>query len=410
MLIFLVGCCCLSLTPQASLLCHSQQLFMGLRKLVFLCFLLIYSLFAQAQLTNSALRQQIPVNAADANEIRISVSAFGFFKNNEYFNKIADGYTLFGYQLNPKLIYYPAPFVRLEAGAFLWRDFGSSGYHDIAPTFTAKIQRDDWALLFGTLEGNLNHGYIEPLYDFERVITNRLENGLQYRLNTHAVALDAWIDWNNMLYRGENDQERIHGGTALNLLLLERQGRENSSDSLRLTLPLQFVAQHRGGQIDASDLPLTTLANAAVGLELEKVYSRRVLHRLYTRNYLVGFKDFSNEYQEPYRQGTGIYLNAGVDTKPLNMMLSYWQGDGYIADLGGRLYQSASTTYKYPDYLQEERRLLLLRLMKDVEIIDHLYLTLRLEPVIDLDYPKLEFSHGFYLTFDTEFFVAKPTK
>ncbi|MCJ8163951.1 hypothetical protein MKJ04_03795 [Pontibacter sp. E15-1] len=372
--------------------------------------LLANSLAALAQTNNDALLLKTALEAEDAGKLKFGLYSFGFFRNNEYFNKIADGYTLFGYQLNPKLIYYPAASVRLEAGVFLWKDFGSSGYQDIAPTFTVKLQRDTWALLFGTLEGSLNHGYIEPLYDFERVITNRLENGLQYKLHTHTVVLDTWVDWNNMLYRGEDDQERINGGAALRLQLMERPGRKNAADSLRLTLPLQFTAQHKGGQIDASDLPLTTLANTAIGIELEKVYARKVLHRLYTQNYLVGFRDFSNDYQLPYRKGHGIYLNAGADTKHLNMMLSYWQGKGYLAELGGKLYQSASTTYKYPDYLQEERRLLLLRLMKDIEIIDHLNLTMRLEPVMDLDNPKLEFSSGFYLTLDTEFFVAKPKK
>ncbi|MFD3000263.1 hypothetical protein ACFS7Z_07815 [Pontibacter toksunensis] len=371
---------------------------------------MVYPCFAQAQLNNNALRQRVPVVGENANDIRIGLYAFGFSKNNEYFNKIADGYTLFGYHFNPELIYYPAPFVRVEAGVFLWKDFGSSGYQDISPTFTVKIQKENWALLFGTLEGNLNHGYIEPLYDFERVILNRLENGLQYQLNTHPITLDAWIDWNNMLYRGEEDQEKVSGGAAVNILLLEQEGKGNTADSLRLTLPIQFTAQHLGGQIDASPLPLTTVANAAIGFELEKKYSRKVLHRLYTKNYIIGYKDFSDEFQLPYTQGYGVYLNAGVDTKYQDVMLSYWRGDSYITELGGRLYQSASTTYKYPDYLQEERELLILRLMKDIEIIDNLHLTLRLEPVVDLDNPKLEFSNAFYLTFDTEFFVAKPRK
>ena len=379
-------------------------------KLLTLVLLLFSSGLVHAQLNNEALRQRLPVQAGNANEIRFGLYAFGFSKNNEYFNKIADGYTLFGYHLNPKLIYYPAPFVRLEAGAFLWKDFGSSGYEQIAPTFTAKIQRENWSLIFGTLEGNLNHGYIEPLYDFERVITNRLESGLQYQLQTDRVRVDAWADWFNMLYRGEDDQEQVNGGAVVAIELLEREGRHTLSDSVRLTLPIQFTAQHRGGQIDASELPLLTVVNMAVGLELEKEYSQGILHRLYTKNYLVGFKDFSNERLLPYEQGHGIYLNAGADTKYQDVMLSYWQGDGYIADLGGRLYQSASTTFKYPDYQQEERRLLILRLMKDIEILSNLYLTLRLEPVLDFNDPKLEFSNAFYLTFDTDFFVAKPRR
>lgn len=380
---------------------------MSFLKVFFLVILLTLSCFAQAQLNNKALLQQVPVQEQNANDIRISVQALGFLKNNEYFNKIADGYTLFGYQLNPKLSYQPTANVRVEAGVLLWKDFGASGYEEIAPTFTIKVQREQWELLFGTLDGNLNHGYIEPLYDFERLILNRLENGIQYKLTTHRLRLDAWADWVNMLYRGENDQEQVNGGAAVSILLLEQEGRGNLADSLYLSLPVQFTAQHKGGQFDASDLPLTTVANAAIGLELEKKYSRRVLHRLYTKNYIIGFKDFSNELQLPYKQGHGLYFNIGADTKYQDVMLSYWRGDGYISELGGRLYQSASTTFKNPDYLEQERELLILRLMKDIELVDDLSLTLRLEPLWDFNNPKLEFSSGFYLNFNTDFFLAK---
>jgi len=48
--------------------------------------------------------------------------------------------------------------------------------------------------------------------------------------------------------------------------------------------------------------------------------------------------------------------------------------------------------------------------MKDIHLLPDLNLTLRLEPVLDLDNPKLEFSNSFYLTFDTDFFVAKPRR
>lgn len=388
-------------------MCHPYIFFMPFLKVFFLVILLIVSPFAEAQLNNRALLQQVPVQEQNANEIRIGVQALGFLKNNEYFNKIADGYTLFGYQVNPKVSYQPTSNMLIEAGVLLWKDFGASGYEDIAPTFTIKVQREQWQLLFGTLEGNLNHGYIEPLYDFERLILNRLENGVQYKLNTHRLRLDAWADWVNMLYRGEDDQEQVNGGAAMAILLLEREGRGNLADSLYLTLPVQFTAYHKGGQIDASDLPLTTVANAAIGLELEKKYSRRVLHRLYTKNYMVGFKDFSNQLQLPYEHGHGLYFNVGADTKYQDVMLSYWRGDGYIPELGGRLYQSASTTFKNPDYLEEERELLILRLMKDLELVDDLSLTLRLEPLWDFNNPKLEFSSGFYLNFNTDFFLAK---
>ncbi|MFD2246133.1 hypothetical protein [Pontibacter ruber] len=354
--------------------------------------------------------QPLPVKAENANELRAGLYVLGFSKNNEYFNKIADGYTLFGYHLQPKLIYFPSASIRIEAGALISKDFGNDDFQDLEPTFTAKVQRENWALLFGTLQGNLNHGYIEPLYDFERVITDRLENGLQFLLNTNRLEMDAWIDWQKMIYPGDPDREEVAGGASAALNLWRKEGKWGEGDMVQLSLPLQFTAQHKGGQIDASELPLLTVVNAATGIELERQYPFKVLHRLYTKNYIVGFKDFSNEYQLAYKSGGGIYLNAGIDTKYQDVMLSYWQGDGYISELGGKLYQSASTTYKDPDYVQEERRLLILRFMEDFELLDNLYLTVRLEPVVDLDNPKLEFSNAFYLTFDTDFFLAKPKR
>ena len=375
---------------------------------VFLLISLTGSNHACAQLNNTSLQQTVVVKPENANEIRIGIHLLGFNKNNEYFNNIADGYTLFGYHLMPHITYNYGGLLQLEAGALLWKDFGDPGFYSIQPTLTAKIQQNNWALIFGTLEGNLNHGYIEPLYDFERILNDRLENGMQFLYNTEKVKLDAWIDWDKMIYNYDPDREVINGGASIALEVLKKGGWEG--DTTSITLPFQFTAQHKGGQIDTSDLSLITVVNMAVGVEVEKKLPFEVLTRVYTKNYLLGYKDFSNEFQFPYKEGYGVYLNVGIDTKYQDVMLSYWHGNSYITELGGKLYQSASTTVTTPDFLQEERRLLILRFMKDIHLLPDLNLTLRLEPVLDLDNPKLEFSNSFYLTFDTDFFVAKPRR
>ena len=38
-------------------------------------------------------------------------------------------------------------------------------------------------MIFGNLDGSIQHQLIEPIYNFERVITNRLENGAQFLIN-----------------------------------------------------------------------------------------------------------------------------------------------------------------------------------------------------------------------------------
>ena len=67
-------------------------------------------------------------------DLYFDLNILGFTKNNEYFNKISDGYTLFGYQLNPDILFFPSENVMLRAGLFAWKDFGNTDYSRISPT------------------------------------------------------------------------------------------------------------------------------------------------------------------------------------------------------------------------------------------------------------------------------------
>ena len=378
-----------------------------MRKILILITLLLINSVPDiyAQLNNTALEKRLTIKPEYNQDLRFGLDAFGFSKNNEYFNDIADGYTLFGYHLNPKLVYFPAEFIRLEAGAFLWQDFGTTNYNQVRPTFTIKVQKPHYQLLFGNLQANVSHRYIEPLYDFEKVINDPLENGIQFIWHRNKLWLDAWLDWEKMIYRGDPFREEIAGG-----LSAEQQLLNDTISGWRLALPVQFTAQHKGGQIDASDLPLVTLFNGAVGFKLVKRIDGNFWKALRTENYALLFKDFSNVYQYPFTHGTGIYLNVGVDTKVQNVLLSYWKGNGFLTEQGGRLFQSASTTFKKPDYLEKERQLLILRFSHDIQLIENMFLTIRLEPLYDFNDPQLEFSNSFYLHFNTDLFVTKVKK
>ncbi|WP_051359683.1 hypothetical protein [Adhaeribacter aquaticus] len=354
-----------------------------------------------AQLNNSALLYSLPVKPEYKQDLRFGFRTLGFMRDNEYTNDIAAGYTLFGYHLNPRLVYFPAQNVRIEGGVFLLKDFGNPKLQQVQPTFTVKVQNQKSAFIFGTLEGNLNHGYIEPLLDFERVITNTLENGTQYLLKTKGLTLDAWIDWQRMLYRGENAREEIFGGITAEKKIFE------TTSGWRLGVPLQFTAQHKGGQIDVSNLPLLTLLNGATGFNLQKKLQGNFFQSFTSQNFWVFYKDQSNVRQVPFASGQGLYLNAGLNTKAVNVMLSYWDGHNYYAEKGGQLFSSASTTVKKPNYLEPDRRLLIVRFMRDFPILDNLSISTRFEPVFDLNNPQTEFSLGVYVHYYTDFFITR---
>ncbi|MEL7005065.1 MAG: hypothetical protein AAFN93_20350 [Bacteroidota bacterium] len=363
-------------------------------------FILSYSI-SLAQLNNRPFEQNISVNAADSNSLFLGVNMLGFSKNNEYFNDIADGFTLFGYQFNPYLSYQPLKNFRLDVGLYLQKDFGTNDFSEIAPTFSLKYQKEHYSILFGTLEGSINHNLIEPLYDFEDVLIDRLENGIQFLYKKDKLQLDAWVDWQNMIFRGDDDQEEVTGGLSANYTFVDKD--------YKLYTPVQFVVFHRGGQIDLNDDPLVTRVNTAIGLGFEKPLSENgFFTKFRTENYYVYYEDFSSQILLAFEDGNAWYLNASLEMKHgIEFMTSYWRGNEFISINGGQLYPSISSTVKRPDSVEEIRELLIFRIFHNIKIADNLYISSRFEPFYDLQNKEFEFSHGIYLNYRPRFFLLK---
>jgi hypothetical protein len=363
----------------------------------FLCLLLCY-FQTNAQVNNASLETFQHLDSTKSKQFSFQFESFSFLKNNEYFLKIADGYTLFGNQFSPKFTYQPAPHVRLEAGVYAWKDFGNTAFTSIQPIFTIKIQKDSSQFLFGNLEGQLNHRLIEPMMNPERVILNRQENGLQYTRRKQNTFFDAWIDWQKMIYRGSDFKEEIFAGISWNKKMIVKP-------NFYLSIPYQVTFQHCGGQTTKDTGQVITNINTAIGVEAEWKFNG-FLQKIKTQNYLVGFQQNSN-YNKYFKSGTGIYLNLTAETKVLNLMLSYWKSSGYLSDAGGDLYQSVGRTFRYGNAVEKERKLLIIRVMKDWKIIDNLFLTFRFEPYFDLNNKAFEHSESLFLTYRQGFGLVK---
>lgn len=374
------------------------------RTVVLLVFLLIAKV-TFAQFNNNALKTVIRPDSNLTGELHFNLENFNYVRNYEYTNKFHDGYTLFGTQLVPQIAYYANPNLVLTAGAFLRKDFGNNGVHNAKPLFSLKYHKRDLTLVFGTLEGSLNHNYIEPIYDFERRITNPVEYGTQLLIEKKKLKLDAWIAWQHMIYTGDAAKEEIVGGLSSEATLIERLG-------WKLSIPAQFLAYHQGGQIDIlKSVPLSTLFNGATGFKLHKTLEGRVTS-VYTNNYIVGYKDFSPTKRRPYQGGSGMWLNAGMDTHFGSLLASYWKGNRFISIKGMPLYESVSYDLYDNGYTQNSRNILSLRYAYQKELIPDLYLDVRFEPHIDLDHTdkQLQFNHSFFLTYKADFRLFKVKK
>ena len=339
-----------------------------------------------------------------AGDLRISLNFFTFFKDNEYFNEINEGYTLFGTQLNPQLVYYPTKDLRLEGGVFLWKDYGNPQLKQVRPTFRATWTVGHSQFIFGNILPTLNHQYIEPLYDFESVMLRPLEEGLQYRRTSKHVFLDAWVNWLKQEYPGVAYQEQIAGGLSSSFLLTK------DTSPVQVSIPFQFTARHHGGQIDTLHLPVQTLFNYATGVVVRMPLHGTALQAVRLNAYATSFSDHSGLFLLPYSSGNGLYLNGTLETRYADVMVSYWQGHDFYAPFGGPYYQSVASRYGTPGYTDANRRLVLLRLLRDFRISDAAAVTVRVEPVYDIGHQILDYSFGVYLNFRQDWLLGNLAK
>jgi hypothetical protein len=352
----------------------------------------------KAQLNNLTLETFQPIDSTRSKQLSFQFESFSYIKNNEYFLKVADGYTLFGNILSPKIRFQPAPNVQIEGGIFARKDFGNTVFTSVQPIFTVKIQKDSSQFLFGNLEGHLNHRLVEPMLNFERVILNRQETGLQYTKRKKNTFFDSWIDWQKMIYNGSDFKEEIFAGFSWNKKIYTRS-------NFSFSIPIQLTFQHRGGQTTVDTGQVITNINTAIGLEAEWRTSG-FFQKIRLQNYFVGYRQNAN-YHPFFPDGSGAYINLTAETKVINVMLSYWNSTGYLSDAGGDLYQSVGRTFDYGKVVERYRNILIIRAMKDWKIMDNLFLTFRFEPYFDFNNKGFEHSESLFLSYRQRFGLGK---
>jgi hypothetical protein len=376
-----------------------------MKKLILLFLLLALTFTSEAQFSNEAIFNRIRPADSLAKELHFNFYNFNYVRNYEYNNKFHDGYTLYGTQLEPQLVYYANPNLAVTLGAYLRKDFGNEGIYDAKPLFSIKYHKRNLTLVFGSLEGNIQHNYIEPLYDIERKISTPIEYGTQLLIDREKFKLDSWIAWQKMIYKASQFKEEIVGGLVTETTLAEQNG-------WKLTLPAQFLAYHQGGQIDVlKQVDISTLFNGAAGFKLHKAIGYKI-KEVFTDNYVAVYKDFSPHKVRAYQGGFGLWLNAGVNTQWGNLVASYWKGNNFITLKGMPLYQSVSENLYEAGFKQQQRNLIALRYVYQKELVPHLFLDVRFEPHFDLNHAdsQLQFSHSLFLTYKEDFRIFKKSR
>lgn len=361
---------------------------------------------ASAQLNNEALSDKINLTATDSGRWGFSFNNFNYLRNTEYFNNIELGRTLFGYQLNPSLFIQPNENVKLQAGVFVRNDFGGiNPYTQVIPTLSLKFQTGNASFTFGTLEGALSHRIIEPMFDINAAIERRIENGFDFRYTGKQTTsniprerrsfYNLWINWEKFIQRGSPYKEAFTAG--INLM----PGNIKSHSSIAVLPVFQGMLTHHGGQIDTDTSNMTMQLNYTLGLRIPVSFSMK--NSVLLEGYYLGYRETTTSGYFPYRNGSALYANLSYK-KTLNnlqdnftFMLSYFNGNKFIAPKGTPLYQSISTDK--PGVNENNRELLFVRFIYQKKLFDELQLDTRFEPVYDTRNKIFDYSYSLYLTY-----------
>ncbi|MCT4697016.1 hypothetical protein [Candidatus Cardinium sp. TP] len=306
-----------------------------------------------------------------------------FIDNTEYFNKIIEGTTIFGFNFLPNLTLVMAQDISLNLG-FIWeKHFGHvQPWHGIRPTLSIYYHHPPTTCIVGIFSPQTTP-LLEPLYLQRKPFIE----GLHFRLAKNKNYLSGWLDWRTLLSKKENKPESF---------TLHLEGACCQGDSSRtVTLPFHLAVYHLGGQgIQVKDYSLWC---GATGFALR--FSNCLGGSIYGASYLL-FSRYIKAIDRPFKEGWGQWHTIDWQMPWLGISLSYWYGHNFSSEnMGHPLYQSIRIEDRRAVYYERIRSLLFLSIYKHWRHRSGVTIQAVVRPYYDWKNRLLEYGFSSTLTY-----------
>ena len=352
-----------------------------------------------AQSYNSIFLSDTKINTLDSNKIFFNFDNTNFIKDNEYFNKIVEGYTLIGLFTNQKFTYFPSKNIKIEGGAHLLKYSGLNKFTQIKPIFTFQYQLNDLSLILGTIYGTLNHKMPEPIFSFENYFTNNVENGIQILINKSYLKSDTWLNWEQFILPSDTIQEKSTFGSS-NLLFLS-----DTSNNIIITIPLQLLITHRGGQSNIINSNIQTIVNGDIGFKIKDRILSKNIKSIELNNYFIIFYNNSPIIATHFDKGTATYSHLIIKTNKLIYTAGYWYAHHFMAPLGDPIYQLISKKNIFKT--KPKKQLLTSRIIYHTSLYKGVDFGLRTEFFYDLIAGRFDYALGLNVVINQKFFLKR---
>jgi hypothetical protein len=382
-------------------------------KKAFFCLLFSGLLYAQSQ--NRFYIERDYLLNRDSSELSMEKTLFlkiynvNYFKNNEYFSPVDIGLTNLASIIQPTLGYFFTATTQMEAG-FL-ADFYYAN-NTLSRSFILPIFRFNWQfhpafmLTMGSLYGHLAHGFIEPLFEFDRAINTPVEYGIQLQHRGFFVETQLYLNWMNYIFKDTfNQKETFAAGHALNLKPMAK-----TRSQFKLEIPFFVYFYHRGGQSDTlQNQPLITISNTDLGLRL--YYEPKLpqfVQRIQLQNNYILYHALAGSVTQAFSKGWGNYTTLQFQSKWFNVLAGYWRAHQFIAPQGEHLFQSVGYIPKdevKPSFANRE--MITAKFDFYYKIVGDLYFLINLGGYYHLDFKEFDYYYGCTLAINQLFRLKK---
>ena len=323
-----------------------------------------------------------------------------FIDNNEYFGPYTEGITYIGSVFQPELTWAMSSKFSLSAGWHLMHYYGREGFEQSLPVIRARYTISPGTqIIFGQLEGRLQHGYIEPIYNEDNYFIKNPEYGIQLLVDRKRLHTDVYMDWEKFLMPGDPFQEVITGGLLASYRL---------NDNLKnkgFSAHFQSIIHHFGGQVDNVDVPIQTRANLAAGLKYAFLPDSKILERITLSSFYIQALEMSQTNLMPFRSGFSVHNTVTLENSWIKLSTGWFHGEYFFAPMGDYLFQSISQFNTW--YVGDKRDLVTSKLLIGHQIMKGVDLGIRYESYYDVQRKTQDFSYGLNISVNAKVFEKK---
>jgi hypothetical protein len=151
---------------------------------------------AQSQNFYENYLPQFNCDSIVAGKLSVRVYDNNFVRNNEYFGPYTEGITYIGTILQPEVTWGLSSKFSMSAGWYFKYYYGQDGFNHSLPVIRARYAFSPVAqVVIGQLYGQLQHQYIEPIYNTDNNFIKNPEYGIQFLVDRKQIHADVFMDW-----------------------------------------------------------------------------------------------------------------------------------------------------------------------------------------------------------------------